>query len=475
LCQIFALLEENWDTVLLGILQYVEKNGKCPDAKSAYQFMTMSRDVRFEQCHHLIIDMEKELEAIEPDADDPAVLIERVIDDINQLALKRILQHALDIGRGKAKPAQCLAMKDPKGIKDAYEYITRGFAKLVDTGASDLNGAWHENTSAIVEALNRQEQGAIIQTLIRGMDDQWNLKLGKTLLVAGTSGDGKSTLMLTLLYNFALQGHNVVLFTLEDPQVDVWVKLAFIHTARFRDQFELPSLFEWEYRSALENAKQKPEKWLTDEERANMRDVITSIKARDLVPGLIDVQPINEWPKMKAYVQSNQPENKYSIMAVDYFSDRMATPGSDPRFRDKAINAAAVEAMDFAKANNMLLVAPVQVKKNLRDAYVAEFVDDPTKNSGFVPPYDDIADVKADQYPGLPQGADYCIGVWTSPALKEKNQGLISCMKHRPSVSFPCFRFKLEPNSKYVRDAGRGSTDRSVELATVKHDWSEEM
>ena len=119
LVQLFDLLEENWDVVLLGILQYVANNGKCPDAKSVYQFMTMSRDVRFEKAHHLIIDMEKELADIEADVDDPAVLIERVIDDINQLALKKLLQNALDIGRGRTKPAQCLAMKDPKGIKDA--------------------------------------------------------------------------------------------------------------------------------------------------------------------------------------------------------------------------------------------------------------------------------------------------------------------------------------------------------------------
>ncbi len=457
LCQIFSL-EENWDVVLLGILQYVEKNGKCPDAKSVYQFVTMSRDVRFEQAHHLIIDLDKELEDVEPLADDPAVLIERVIDDINMLALKKILQNALDIGRGKVKPAQCLAMKNPAGLKDSFEYISRGYAKLVDTGDSLNNGMWHENTAAIVETLNEKAKGAVVETLIRSMDDNWMLKLGKTLLIAGTSGDGKTTLMLTLLYNFALQGHNVVLFTLEDPQVDVWVKLAFIHTARFKDEFDLPSLFEWEQRTAWEAANKNQSQWLTSEEQANMRDVIASIKARDKVPGLIDVQPINEWSKMKVYTQSNMGENKYSIMAVDYFGERMMTPGSDPRWRDKELNAAAGEAITFAQENNLLLVAPVQVKKNLRDAYAAEYVDDVTQNSGFVAPYGDIAAVKADQIQSLPQGADYCIGVWSGDELKKKNQGLICCMKFRPTVQFPTFRIEAASRaaSTYEMRAERG-------------------
>ncbi|MGP0021314.1 MAG: tyrosine-type recombinase/integrase [Candidatus Sulfotelmatobacter sp.] len=135
------------------------------------------------QAHHLIIDMEKELADIDTDIDDPAVLIERVIDDINQLALKKILQNALDIGRGKVKPAQCLAMKDPKGLKDSFEYISRGYAKLVNTGDSDSNGLWHENTDAIVETLNEKAKGAVIETLIPAMDDNWMLKLGKTLLI----------------------------------------------------------------------------------------------------------------------------------------------------------------------------------------------------------------------------------------------------------------------------------------------------
>jgi len=479
LCLQFSVLADAWETMLMGIVQYTEKHGRTPDIKGVMDYMGRSGEAFFTQANHKTIDLDRMLKDVEVvEGTDAAVLVEHTIQQVNLVVFKEITMNAYAIATGTREPAQCLGMKHPKGFADAQTYFNLGCSRLVGNLA-DSNGLWHENTDAIAATLNEKAKGAVIETLIPGMDDNWMLKLGKTLLIAGTSGDGKTTLMLTLLYNFALQGQNVVLFTLEDPQIDVWVKLAFIHTARFKSEFDLPSLFEWEQRTAFEAANKNRNQWLTAEEKANMRDVICSIRNRDKVPGLIDVQPINEWGKMKSYVQSHMAENKYSVMAVDYFGERMSTPGSDPRWRDKELNAAAGEAITFAQENNLLMVAPVQVKKNLRDAYNAEFVDiDPNKNSGFVAPYDDIAAVKADQIQALPQGADYCIGVWSGPDLKKKNQGLICCMKFRPTVQFPTFRFKVEKSSKYVRDASKArkaGTERSVELSTAKYDLSQEL
>ena len=482
---LFSILEEPWEVMLKGIIDYTAKHGKTPDKKGVVDFMNRSADVYYSGQMAAIIDLEDMLEKVEVyNGNDVAVLINHVIEHMNLAAFYEITNGAFDFATGRVLPSQKLGLAKgiPKsisiseGLKLGQEYFTRGCTKLVGN-LGDSNGLWHENTDAIVETLNKREKGAVVKTLLRGMDDNWILRLGKTLLIAGTSGDGKTTLMLTLLYNFALKGHNIVLFTLEDPQLDVWVKLAFIHTARFKEEFELPSLFEWEQRMAWEAAGEHPEKWLTPTEKANMRNVICSIQQRDKVPGLIDVQGIGEWSRMKSYVQSNMEEKQYSIMAVDYFGERMVTNG-DPKWRDKELNAAAGEAITFAQQMNLLLVAPVQVKKNLRDAYAAEFVDiEPKKNVGFVPPYDDIAAVKADQIQALPQGADYCIGVWSGNDLKKKNQGLICCMKFRPTVQFPCFRFQLDKSSKYIRDAGRvnGATEFSVELSTKKYDLSHEM
>ena len=486
---LFSILDTPWELLLLGIVEYTEKHGKSPDLKGVLDFMGRNAALQYTSRMADIVQLEDALKEVEVyEGNDAAVLITHVIDRMNLAAFREITFNCFSLATGRVQPAQMLGMKRSgevawaveisEGLKQAQEYFSRGCSKLVGDIAGS-NGLWHENTDAIVETLNEKAKGAVIKTLLPAMDDNWMLKLGKTLLIAGTSGDGKTTLMLTLLYNFALQGHNVVLFTLEDPQVDVWVKLAFIHTARFQSEFELPSLFEWEQRMAFEAAGENKNRWLTPHEKANMRNVICSIQNRDLVPGLIDVQGIDEWGKMKSYVHSHMEENKYSIMAVDYFGERMATPGSDPRWRDKELNSAAGEAVNFAQENNLLLVAPVQVKKNLRDAYAAEFVDvDPAKVTGFVAPYDDIAAVKADQIQSLPQGADYCIGVWSGNDLKKKNQGLICCMKFRPTVQFPCFRFKMDKASKYIRDAARApkqGIERSIEASTTKYDLSEEL
>ncbi|HZQ25282.1 MAG TPA: ATPase domain-containing protein [Terriglobales bacterium] len=477
LAVLFDVVEGNWEIYLQAIVEYTEKHGKTPDTKGLIDYILRGWSPFYQKAVNTSLELDKNLEDVETfEETDVAALISDVINQVNVVALEAICQNACLIASKHGWPQQGLAMKrDELGLEPAQEYFRRGCSKLVGNLES-ANGLWHENTDAIVETLNERAPGAIINTGLRGMDDEWNLKLGKTLLVAGTSGDGKTTLTLTLLYNFALQGHNVVLFTLEDPQLDVWVKLAFIHTSRFKDEFQLPSLFEWEQRMAWEDAGTHKSQWLTPEEKANMRDVICSIRNRDKVPGLIDVQALGEWSKMKAYTQAKMAENKYSVMAVDYFGERMETLG-DPRWRDKEINAAAGDAINFAQENNILLVAPVQVKKNLRDAYAAEYVDDISKNSGFIAPYDDIAAVKADQIQALPQGADYCIGVWSGNELKKKNQGLICCMKFRPTVQFPCFRFQMDKNSKYIRDAGRiaKAVESSIVLSTTKYDLSQEL
>lgn len=63
----------------------------------------------------------------------------------------------------------------------------------------------------------------------------------------------------------------------------------------------------------MEEAGTHQSQWITNEEKVNMRNVIGAIQQRDRVPDVIDVQPINEWAKMKAYSPAKMAENQYSI------------------------------------------------------------------------------------------------------------------------------------------------------------------
>lgn len=63
----------------------------------------------------------------------------------------------------------------------------------------------------------------------------------------------------------------------------------------------------------MEEAGTHQSQWIRNEENVNMRNVIGAIQQRNRVPAVIDVQPINEWAKMKAYSPAKMAENQYSI------------------------------------------------------------------------------------------------------------------------------------------------------------------
>lgn len=102
LASLFSLLEEAWDIVLMGIIEYTEKNGKTPDLKGVSDYMGRSPSALFTQSFHKVIDLDKMLEDVEVLTDDPAVLIEHTIQQVNLAAFKQITMNAYAVATGSA-------------------------------------------------------------------------------------------------------------------------------------------------------------------------------------------------------------------------------------------------------------------------------------------------------------------------------------------------------------------------------------
>jgi hypothetical protein len=450
---------ETYPTDLLrAVLLYSERVGTCPNKQSIISFVmtlapteadsTLSRyeQVKMQRVNPNENGVATDLANLEP--------CDKACDSIDVLALEAVREARLMFHAYCAESyITALMSSGPEDAKTAM--MKRWTWDLILS--EDKSGAWHENTEAIETSLFKGEKGSVIKTLIREMDEHWIIRRGRTLLIAGSSGDGKTTLLLTLIYNFALQGLNVLAITMELGQDDMWEMLAFIHTERFKQEFTLPSQFQWQQRKNNE-ANQDPNlPWNSEIDKANMRKVIKSVKARDKVPGLIDVQPFCKWDQIESYLLAKEEQNKYDVLSVDYFGERMDVPGKDARDRNVELNNICKRAINFAKHygndRGVLMISPVQVKKGLKERYNSEFVDEAGKHVGFEKPYHDIEAVRADIISALSFGCDLCIGTWTNEMLRSKYEGIICCMKTRGTTEFPTFRYLMQPNSKYVRGA----------------------
>ena len=113
-------------------------------------------------------------------------------------------------------------------------------------------GTYQENTERvrerILEAFAEEDDNGALLTGFPTIDANVTVGTGfqhlRLVGIAGQSGRGKTLILLTLAYNLARQGKNVLYNSLEHGYEDTWALMAFLHASYFSDQgrFTIPPL-----------------------------------------------------------------------------------------------------------------------------------------------------------------------------------------------------------------------------------------
>lgn len=440
--------DNDYDSVLELILAYDEQHGQCPpNPKALCEFCETSND--FDACRRETLrETLRGLNEIEPlrlkSIQDANVLIDEVVKNARKqyflFAADRVAQV---VNQGPSpKDKKSGKNKVSSGCDDAKAEFYRYMAHDLTSEAVVEAGLLHEHAEAIAISLDEKLQPEDLRGRVKigfpHVDN--NIVIGKQNLrfigIMGMSGDGKTTVLNTLVYNILCGGHNVLYVSLEHTPKEIWEFMAFLHSSHEDYDFELPSLTDWDLAADPESGKV-----VTANDKANMGQVLKDIHSRRNLPGLLDVQQFRDWDAIVGYLEANNSNNRYDVLVIDYLA-RLDVPG-DPRFRDQAIKGIIHKAQSLTRSfdgnRGLVLISPMQVnRQGHKQANAAE--------EGEM-----RYDINAiSNYSEYQHDMDYIFSVYSDEQMKADFQLVMETVKRRKGTRPPATILKIDPSSGYV-------------------------
>lgn len=433
--------------ILDVILAYDEQNGQCPPNKKAIdEFAKASED------HALRMEWSETIRAALKDLNDIDETRRKAITDVNIL-IDRVVKEAriqfflfaADYVAGivVAGPTKKVGkFKDPSGCDDAKAAFLKLMARDLKSEASAPAGILHEHVDEIGATLDEklQPQDATGRIKIGFPHVDNNIIIGKKNLrfvgILGMSGDGKTTILNTIVYDILCGGHDVLYVSLEHDPTEIWEFMAFLHSSHEDYDFRLPPLTDWELASDPESGKK-----VTQRDLENMSRILRDIRERRNLPGLLDVQQFRNWESIVAHLETNHKENRYDVLVIDYIA-RLDVEG-DPRYRDQQIKSIIHKAQSLTRSfdenRGLVLISPMQVNRQGNKAANA------AEESGTRYDLNSISNFSEYQH-----DMDYIFSVWSDGDMKDRNELEMQTIKIRKGKKPPVALLKIDANSGYV-------------------------
>lgn len=247
----------------------------------------------------------------------------------------------------KSTPDDAMAWIRKQWTKDLQKYMSRA-------GFLDENT---EHIRAEIELMKIADDSDRIYTGFTHIDDCLVIskKLRPFIGIMGFANDGKTTVLNTMLYNMAMKGKTVALFSKEHDPNECWMSFAFLHSHNYRNEFTLPSL------TAFQKRQVEPEDW------EHLDRIVEDIKTRKNIPGRIEVQRLTDWDTLTSHLKADHERAHYDVCAVDYLS-RIDMPWGRPQFRnqDMATQIGMAQALtrDFNGGEGLVFITPIQINRS---------------------------------------------------------------------------------------------------------------
>jgi len=274
-------------------------------------------------------------------------------------------------------------------------------------------------------------------SLIIGLDNE------HAICIYGPSNSGKTSVALSLAYNFAKTGKNGLIFVGEHQALKVEKRIAALHSAlpQFREKFTIPPLTRWEGKGV------KP----TKEDLENVYTVLDDLQTMRSVPGYLEVKNVNSiggtLDSVLGYLESTHRKYNWDFFIIDPFDSVVADSG-DEKNNEWAAGKEAVKRLfdytrDYQGGRGILALVTAQVTaKPAREIEKIQGDEDadPQELISVLTQYKQIQ-----LFTTLGQVFDLAFGV----AL-EKHGGRTGYLvpgRSREGCDFKCLKFFLDQNS----------------------------
>ena len=436
------------------ILSYDKKYGRCPDAKQVLDFVTLldnegKNSVNRDECA-------AELQSMKEYAEGQGADLPTDVPSLIESTVRAAWEHfhgwlageyharvygKRDVKEGgstrKATPADAIVwMRQMWATRDL-----RDFAPQPSGSLQDLSG----DVEAEIERMASGEEDAErIKFGFAPLDREIHISKRRRPFIGimGFANDGKTTVLLTMLYNMAMQGRSVCLFSKEHTASETGLYFAFLHShSDFyrRQKNDLPSMKEFEDGLA------------TREDKDFLIGIWRDMVSGKNFPGRVEIQPLTDWDSLVGHLTHNHKKNRYDVAGVDYLT-RIDIPGGNIRFRKEDVKNTIGQAQrltrDFDGGRGIVLISPIQIN---RAGYIAA----KKKKEGEA--RHDMTSVS--EYSEFYQDMDVLVSLFSNSEMRLKREILLETQKVRKSGVRPTATLWIDPRSDMVTDTPGMSTE----------------
>lgn len=417
---------------LEALLGYFEEHKTFPSKASGLaQFVKNAKDEYFELVarHAIIKEYLKGSAAEYAEGDphayysDPNVLCKAVIEETN------IAIHTLALDRSKVIGANSpdSSGKQKSGIAAANAEYKRIMEMVIQDRTDSKLYVLQESQDAIFAELTTPLT-KLIRIGCHIIDSHISLVRGKFLVLAGSTGEGKSLLLNSLIYSAAKLGHNILLNSAEFSEMETLSHLAYIHTKEMGYSSLKLTFQDW--------MKKLKDDTLTDSHKEWLKESLDKL-GTDL-PGKVTVMRELDLEKIKAIAE----EGNYDIVACDplYMCNIEAAPREQTRdMKNRMYRETVKWTMTLGR---FLFITPAQVSRTENRA---------AKKKEKAGDYDANAVAYGEV---LTQDSDFLITVFSDDDHQALGQMVIKAPKARGfhNKRIPTYTLYVDLQSMYVYD-----------------------
>lgn len=314
---------------------------------------------------------------------------------------------------------------------DKYNYVENGSAESVEAQFTSS-----ETTGILSQYLTNLRDGKKlrVRTGIPEIDNFTAMKRGQSLIVAGYLGHGKTTFTLSLIYEMAKSGMNILYNSMEASSEEILWHLAFLYIDDNREELGLQTLRD---RRDFDQGE------ASIEDVKKFESIYQGLSTGANLPGKIYVFQEFNWESVKAKYEELDSTHNFDVLVVDYIN----TLAVEKEGREDENQAKARQAVDIVlwarQQKKFLFISPFQTgntKMNEADKHYERTDDNPRA-------YNESC---LDWGKEVAQSVDHIWSVFSNSYLVESKEMYVQCHKARSTDRFNNFHAKFRPQTKRV-------------------------
>ena len=335
-----------------------------------------------------------------------------------------------------------------RGPDAATEYIAEEMQQVVVKTPPDVGGELVENMDVVSKYIDSYIIGDTkrVYTGFKHIDQK--TLIGKKqpnhwIGILGYTHHGKSLLLMSMIYNMALHGANVMLCPRESSVEDAWMNIVWLHYHKVCPDRPIAEKGEWMREGAS----------VGSEKHRTIKMVEADLREGKTLPGKIVVFNCNSWEGIEERLRLTDKKYHFDVVAVDYFGhlDPEGKKGeSDIDKQKRSLRKAAKMSMNgiFNDQSGLVIITPLQANK--------KGYEEAAKREGDLNGiYESMAAVE--WFTQAAQDMDCIMSVWQegeSCVEVEPRQMIVHCLKGRGNMRFKTHRLEINKHTGYVADLG---------------------